>query len=573
MSTGEVRLARMIPPVCSAETRSPGEVELFERFQDEPGTEGWVVLHSLDLSEHVARVSGEVDFVVIVPGSGVVSLEVKAHHSVRRHGGIWFLGGDQVGEPRGPFKQAAEASHSLRESVTTRVAAAAGVPFWSAVALPYVSFDDRSPEWHDWQVIDKQVLSSRSLSDAIVGVLRGARTHLGGSTTWFDPGSPEPTPTTVDAMVTLLRGDFEVHETPKSRRRRLQEEVLRYTEEQAQALDQVEDNDRVVFDGPAGTGKTVLAVEAARRAATKGARVLLLCFNRNLAVRLAGATEGEPGIIARTIHAHMLRTSGEAARPDPGFWSETLPELALERALERDRPEFDVLVIDEAQDIARTAFLDVLDLELEGGLADGRWLAFGDLANQVIYDSDADLIELLRERGAPGFVRFNLTANCRNTPRIAGYAQLLGDLARGYRRTMRPDDGIEPRTHVIAREDRPREVLAGVLSQLADEGFTGPDVVVLSPMRDGLAGSLPDEPWGRRFARLGDERASAGSLRWATIHEFKGLEAPAVVITDVGSFDERTRRLLYVGATRALHRLHVLVDEPVRDQLVRTLTA
>src|SRR5688572_6482619 len=112
-------MARMIPDVAPA-MQSPGEAELFVRFRDEPGTGDWTVLHSFDLSEHVARVSGEVDFVVIVPGRGVLVLEVKAVQSIRRENGVWFLGKAEQGDPRGPFKQAADAMHSLREAVSHR---------------------------------------------------------------------------------------------------------------------------------------------------------------------------------------------------------------------------------------------------------------------------------------------------------------------------------------------------------------------------------------------------------------------------------------------------------------------
>lgn len=565
----------MIPPVCADTTRSPGELELFDRLRDDPATDGWVVLHSLDVSEHVSRVAGEVDFVVLVPGLGVVALEVKAHQRVRRREGVWYLGADSKGEVRGPFKQASEAMHSLRSVATQRVPAARSVPFWSAVAFPYVSFDDRSPEWHDWQVIDRQVLSSRSIGEAILGVLRGAREHLSSSTSWFDARSQEPATTTIDALVSALRGDFEVHETPRSRQRRLQEEVLRYTTEQATALDHVEDNERVIFDGPAGTGKTVLAVESARRAAERGGRVLLLCFNRHLGERLREQTAGDDRITATTLHAHLLRIAGLEGPPQgagSSFWREALPELALSSQLERESARFDVLVIDEAQDVAVDAYLDVLDLELEGGLAAGRWLAFGDLANQAIFDGDVDGFGgLAAARPGASFMRYSLTANCRNTPRIAGYAELLGALSRGYGRILRPDDGLEPRTSVIGREERPRDVLISVLAELADEGFTGEDVAILSPRRDSLASTLDIEPWRSRLAAVG-ARTSGSRIRFGTIHEFKGLEAPAVVLTDLSGFAKDDRRLAYIGATRALHRLHLILDEPARDGLVRLLT-
>src|SRR4029077_7131665 len=82
------------------------------------------------------------------------------------------------------------------------------------------------------------------------------------------------------AIARILRPSFEFSEKAPDRRARQQAEILRYTEEQFAALDAMEDNERVMFTGPAGTGKTVLALEAARRASNSGMKVLWLCFNR-----------------------------------------------------------------------------------------------------------------------------------------------------------------------------------------------------------------------------------------------------------------------------------------------------
>lgn len=46
----------------------------------------------------------------------------------------------------------------------------------------------------------------------------------------------------------------------------------------------------------------------------------------------------------------------------------------------------------------------------------------------------------------------------------------------------------------------------------------------------------------------------ATRIRWGSIHEFKGLEAPAVILTDVDLSKEYHRDLLYVGASRATDR-------------------
>jgi len=60
----------------------------------------------------------------------------------------------------------------------------------------------------------------------------------------------------------------------------------------------------------------------------------------------------------------------------------------------------------------------------------------------------------------------------------------------------------------------------------------------------------------------------SGKIKYSSIYRFKGLEAPAVVITDVHALDTAAQRsLLYVGCTRALHRLVILADKRVKAQL------
>jgi len=110
-------MARMIPQTFPASCPSPGEREIFTRLMDEPSTMSWIVLHSLDIAHHLRQVSGEVDFVIIVPSLGVLCLEVKACYSLRRKDGLWFYGQSAQGDPRGPFKQSAEGMHSLRQQV------------------------------------------------------------------------------------------------------------------------------------------------------------------------------------------------------------------------------------------------------------------------------------------------------------------------------------------------------------------------------------------------------------------------------------------------------------------------
>ncbi|AJR30263.1 hypothetical protein G155_00233 [Mycobacterium sp. VKM Ac-1817D] len=51
-------------------------------------------------------------------------------------------------------------------------------------------------------------------------------------------------------------------------------------------------------------------------------------------------------------------------------------------------------------------------------------------------------------------------------------------------------------------------------------------------------------------------------MQYSTVHAFKGLESPAVVITDLDqtTANENFDSLLYVGLTRATDRLIALIE-------------
>jgi Nuclease-related domain/UvrD-like helicase C-terminal domain/PhoH-like protein len=570
----------MIPASIYAGCASPGEREIFRRLRDDPSTGGWFVLHSLDIAEHRKQVSGEADFVVIVPGKGVLCLEVKACSTLRRTpDGLWYYGIHPKGDARGPFKQASEAMHSIRKSLLKPRPNLGGIVFWSAVVFPYVAFTTSSGEWHPWQVIDRHAFTARPLSSSVEMILDHARAHLqahtGGS--WFNPALGEPSAEQCEAIARTLRPHFEFIESSKSHAERLGEELRRYTEEQYLALDAMEANPRVAFEGPAGTGKTMLAIEAARRGQASGRRVLLLCFNRLLGKWLEEAASAlKPEVTTKTLHSYMLDVAGVdpgGAGNDPHFWETKLPCMALERLVETTRDDlyFDDLVVDEAQDILRDDYLDFLDISLKGGFASGRWRLFGDFEKQSIYASaNLTIREVLDER-ASNVPLFSLRVNCRNPPRIAETARLLGGLDPSYKRILRPDNGIEPKIRYYKDSEEQQALLSETLDRLSKEGFTARDVVVLSTRSDAAcAAQVNTHPWKGRLKPYAT--AVRSHTRYCSVHAFKGLEAPAIIVTDIDRISDPTSMaIFYVAITRAIDRLVLLVHESAREEIIQAL--
>jgi hypothetical protein len=551
----------MMPPYCP-ESAPPGEKQLFAALAASTDTENWIVLHSLGIADHVRQVEGETDFVVIAPGLGVVVIEVKSHSSVTRlPDGTWRLG-SQRPTARGPFQQAQEAMYSLRQYLLGRNVDLRPVPMCYAVwftGVPARASFSTSPEWHDWQVLDSEDLRS-DVAAAVTRTLRAGAAHL--LSRRGPGGETGPSDAAARRIAAVLRPKFEVAVTPGDRRRGRGTQMLAFIDEQYVALDAMQDNQAALFTGPAGSGKTLLAMEAARREAAQGRTGRLLCFNRLLGHRIKADIGGVPGLVTGTLHQELLRVTGvqvpESAGPE--FWEETLPELATDFLLEADVGGDDFLIVDEVQDIARAGFLDVLDLLVRGGLSNGRLLLFGDFERQAIFET-GDGRALLRSR-VPGIAAHRLTWNCRNLPRIGHLVNVFSGLEPGYRRFRRQDDGANPTfiPYTAGNDQTPELVQA--ISTLRAEGFALNEVTVLSPLSSGSAAQVTTDRWLRQVLRAASGDAPhSGQVQFSTIQAFKGLESPAVIVTDldrclVPNFES----LLYTGLTRATDRLVAVMD-------------
>lgn len=561
----------MIPNYC-AESAPPGERDLFAALASDAATEDWTVLHSLGIARHVRQVEGEADFVVIVPNHGVLVIEVKSHQSVAvLADGRWRLG-NNAPTARSPVKQADEAMHSIREYLAKNQVNIHGVPIVCAAWFTHTRARANipsSPEWLDWQILDSVDLE-RGAASAILRTLRDGAAHLDSVLHIFH-GDLGPDQNQTDRITSALRPRFEFATTFGDRRRSREGELIRFIDEQYLALDAMADNRAVLFTGPAGTGKTLLASEAARREALQGRTGRLMCFNAYLGRQLKDSFAECDGVVAGTFHAQLLEIAGLKSAPadaGPDFWDGELVDSALEAMLDWDDDKrADFLIIDEVQDLARPAVLDAVDLLLKGGLAGGRLLLFGDFDRQAIYDQD-DGRPVLRKR-VGDLTTYALKVNCRNLPRIA-HATETFNVFPGYHGYRRQDDGVAPTFVRFERGGDQSDKLAGAIRSLREEGYELSEIAVLSPRRaDSVAVSSTDA-WLRQILVPADgRRRQAGKVVYSTIHAFKGLEAPAVVLTDLDHDGAAPfEALLYVGITRATDRLVALIETSTMRSLL-----
>lgn len=133
-----------------------------------------------------------------------------------------------------------------------------------------------------------------------------------------------------------------------------------------------------LIQGSAGTGKTLLLLEKARRLTEKGHRVLVLTFNIKLAEYLQVVTRDQPLIQVDYFH-HFCEVSAKNTgisfdipdeMDDDGkviFYEETSPDILLSAIETGNLPEFDAVLIDEGQDFNDEWWVPLMLLIKESG--------------------------------------------------------------------------------------------------------------------------------------------------------------------------------------------------------------
>lgn len=559
------------------------ERRVFDLLRADPDSTGWTVLHSLGLASRGRKPYGEIDFVILAPGLGILCLEVKGGR-VRCQDGVWYTRNRDGRESllaKSPVMQAREGMFALMKAIRGHFgegSSEAAVLVGSGVLFPDVPAPPAGIEAESWEFIDRDALTRRPISYTVRTILREQLERLGEESAGAEP-------TVLKTIRSFLRPDFDVVVARGTTIDRAEEQIIRLTQSQFDVLDNLELNRRCVVVGAAGTGKTLVAVELARRAKAAGLRPVVLCFNRLLGRWLEA--ELGPGmtfvgsyhrVLRRLINDSCVRNafSSDAASAPEGVDFREWPMYVLEALGERG-PIGNLLVLDEAQDLANDADLCVLDGMLEGGLAGGRWVMLGDFTRQAIFGGAcADMgfegfEQVLRQR-APYFTMLRLNVNCRNTRQIAEEtAMLSGFETLPYRLNTADGPAVDFRFWSSPEEQGAQ--LGRSIADLLRDGVKPHQITILSPLRfeNSVASQLPGKGQTVADISAGFDHLSTGVVRFATIQSFKGMETAVAVLSDLRGIEDVVRQaLLYVGMSRARTYLVMHVHKSFRTHLDTT---
>jgi hypothetical protein len=484
-------------------TNSRAELRVFDKLREAfIHDDAYLAFHSLNLTRHESKRFGEADF-VLVTKFGLFVLEVKGG-GVRHENGIWYTVNRNQESYRiqDPFRQAETALHAIQDEIKHSCDFPyLKLPIGYGVIFPDIKWKHKGAEW------DRHTVCDRNNFKNIERWLK----HFFNYWQARPANTAELSSEDISRLKKFLRPDFELIEPLHAVLSKLEDSAVQLTEDQYKYLDIAAANKRVLCSGGAGTGKTFLAAELARRLGDNDTSIAFICKSNWLRQYL------EPRIHSEYVTLSTVKSA----------------EIDKQRA---GIEKYDVLIVDEGQDLFNLADIAVIDSILSGGLKNGQWYIFHDINNQAGFFSGSgdrqsrDILASLHDY-SPAYIP--LTTNCRNTRNILNKIQNTLQLDMGNKGT-----GIGPEIcEFKTTPENAAEILKNEISQLLKSGVPADSITVLSPLpyEKSLAANL-SEQLKKQIIKLDDFSVRSfpvQGMSFAEIKNFKGLENEVIVVIDL----------------------------------------
>lgn len=514
----------MIPPVTAfGKVQSTAEVRVANLLSQVNLSRPATCFYSVHLTRHAYKKMSEIDFVVVLEDC-VIVIEVKGGR-VGRQDGLWTFTNrhnETSVKREGPFEQARSGMFSLKRRLEEELPGTDMA--WGILVITPDQPLSSGIEWEAWEHLGP---SSMNVADFTRAIEQSRRRAL---TAW----KPTIRSGSYKDVGKALRPDFDLIPMLSAESGRLEIEFRTVLEGQHAVLESAEGNARLLCEGGAGTGKTLLAAETARRSAASGERVVFTCLSRpvlDYVSLLLADTD------VKCLPFNEISAFGGVV---------------------------DLVVVDEAQDVINLGGMAALELLLGGSFDATRWRLFCDSNNQAHVDGafDQEVYELLRSAASV----VTLVNNCRNTEPIISQTQLITGADLG-----KPRVGAGPRVRLVPvdSDEAAATVLDERIEQFRAEDIALGDValVTLRPIGSQSSAELSVAWRQGKIVQAGGMRQK-GAARLYRPEEIKGLEAPHVCVIDVDDLETpQTMQRLYVAMTRPRYSLWGAFSDLVWDQI------
>lgn len=528
-------MAKMIPQKPNAFAPASKEGLIFDVLQNNL-SDDYYVFHSfkiLSVSKGVLNES-ETDFVIFHPQKGIICIESKAGQITYKNG-EWLYGNGQVIKNGGPYKQAEQKKWNMKnlfeyKKMETQLN---NCKLLHAVWFPSI---DKS------QLLEIELPPEADIRITLTkDSFKNIQQEIDSI---FDIKLPKQINTKLNSkdiqkilenilcptfnLVPSLSSEISINNAIFNQLLKEQTNILNFLEEQPTAI----------INGIAGTGKTMIAVEKARRHSIQGEKVLFLCFNTALCDYLRKNNTDE-NIQYYTI-AGFACSYCKTQTADYKYLIKLINE-----DFNYSKFPYKHIIIDEGQDFGQDQIEETELLELLETIA-----IYNEGSFYVFYDKN----QLIQSRRIPKFIqdadcKLTLYKNCRNTKNIATTSMRpMGIIPKLFDGAV---TGDSPQIYISNNPQKQKDNIDSILQECKNKGFK--NIVILTCKTED--NSIITDFVSNNYYNQ--------NVYFTTCKKFKGLESDVIILIDITekTFRNNTEKMdFYVGASRAKFKLYMVCN-------------
>lgn len=529
-------MAKLIPSILPDDIKNEpfrqAEIDFYNASINLP--DDWFVLYGVSWYLHIKNNSwneGEADFVIISPDIGLVVIEIKGGRIGRDDEGWYSIDRNDVKHRiKDPSNQAANCKHKLLRFIKSnpqfqdRI-----IPARHMVCFPNVCKDD-FPSLIEIPR-DMQILSEdfSSLQERIVCFSQRDYTSIGSTNVKLSYQECKD-------IVKILKPNFNCPDRWSVLAAKQNTIINNLTDEQSYLWEIIEDNNRISLSGPAGSGKTILAIKLIQNEIRNGQNVLAL-LPSNALQKYYSSVISSPLL---TVNSYQC------------------PEAPIKKI------NYNLIVIDEAQDISEDEWLILYD---SYNISSVKRLL-------CIFDSN----QKLKANGLfcplESLVPLKLTRVLRNTEQIGIFSSQFytGDKSI---KIVGPN-GVNVQFSKASNLDTVAKTIIQLINKYVfEKGFDYSDIVVL--FADNKKSKIKEilnsnNEFGISFRGLRSYMNSYAHkspfVTCESVYAYRGLESKVVLLAGLDDLSETQRESAsYIGASRAINVLHIIADSKTIKEL------
>ena len=549
---------KMIPPIID-EASPSGEKSIFQFLKSKKlkNSENWTVFHSLNYPPDLKKTEkkhytffGESDFLIFIPGRGLVNIEVKGG-AISRENGVWFTKNRQGKfEIKDPFKQAQNSLFKIGNYLKTKNIF---IPQDFLVVFPDCEFDMDTIEFPTDNFLSGEI--DPFIINKIIKIENEHLLETNGRFFLINEITKK--------IENIIRPNFEFHFNNKNLLTQSSSEINEYTTEQIKILD-LHENKRMIITGSQGSGKTSMAEELVKRKLINGS-VLFINAGRLRNEETKIRFEAYKNFKCLTFNNFLNSISNKLIK-DLNFDNDYLKneihedfhkkiefklKFISENILDVNYKKYDCIVLDEMQNYCTyNEFYGVLDYFLKDDLKDGSWYFFGDFNYQKLWNEKNE--NNIKDKYPQNYLKnveftpLSLNYNVRNASKIALHVPFLSGLFENNIPYIAYPRKVEGKVINYFEKNKVDKIkrLEKIIKDFFEQDINGSDIVILSPYKiDNLKNILRDTDLSKYykvtdltqlniFSKKIIQSENSKNIYFSTIQGFQGMESKIVILLE-----------------------------------------